>query len=66
MNENIGGDVRNYQGQHHGSTNGVGCSDEGFGEGHGNEVIVNYPFNRAHSTFRVFAVEGCDPGLFGL
>ena len=66
MNDNIGGDVRNNQGQHHGCTKGVRCGAESFGERHGDDDLVDDPFDRVDITVRVFAPSEGDPGLHGL
>ena len=49
INDNIGGNVWNNQGQHHGSANGVRCGDESFGERHGDDDLVDGPFDRVTS-----------------
>ena len=66
LNDNIGGNVRNNQGQHHGSTNGMRCGDESFSERHGEEVLVDDPFDRADITVCTSASAYGDPGLPGL
>ena len=66
LNETIGGNVRNNQGHHHGSTNGVRCGDESFSERYGEEVLVEDPFDRADNTVCTSAFAEGDPGLPGL
>ena len=66
INDNIGGNVWNNQGQHHGSANGVRCGDESFGERHGDDDLVDDPFDRVDITVRVFAPAEGDPDLLGL
>ena len=66
MNDNFGGEIRHNQSQDHSRTNSVRCGDEGFGERHCDDVLVDDPFDRADITVCTSASAEGDPGLPGL
>ena len=66
MNDNFGGEIRHNQGQDYSRTNSVRCGDEGFGERHCDDVLVDDPFDRADITVHSFTPAEGDPALSGL